>query len=95
MIHKDTNQSWSIKTSTDELLNFIIFTGCMYNLIDDKNFDKSNTPWPTNLLNLDFEDLNYGNLKSQWKLWFNDTLEEKCNNVNTDKYICLLKKSIM
>lgn len=85
MIHKNTNQSWSIKTSTDELLNFIMFTGCMSNLIDDKNFDESNTPWPTNLSNLDFEDLNYGNLKSQWKLWFNDTLEEKCNNVNTDK----------
>ena len=85
MIYKNTNQSWSIKTSTDELLNFIMFTGCMYNLIDNKNFDKSNTPWPTNLLNLDFENLNYGNLKSQWKLWFNDTLEEKCNNVNSDK----------
>ncbi len=63
MIDKNTNQSWSIKTSTDELLNFIIFTGCMYNLIDNKNFDESNTPWPTNLLNLDFEDLNYNNLK--------------------------------
>ena len=88
MIDKNTNQSWSIKTSTDELLNFIIFTGCMYNLIDNKNFDESNTPWPTNLLNLDFEDLNYDNLKSQWKLWFNDTLEEKCNNINTDK-ICM------
>lgn len=85
MIYKNTNQSWSIKTSTDELLNFIMFTGCMYNLIDNKNFDESNTPWPTNLLNLDFENLNYGNLKSQWKLWFNDTLEEKCNNVNSDK----------
>ncbi len=60
----------------------------MYNLIDNKNFDESNTPWPTNLLKLDFEDLNYDNLKSQWKLWFNDTLEEKSKNINTDK-ICM------
>jgi len=53
MVNEEVNKSWAIRTSTDELLNFIIFTGCMYNLIDDKNFDDSNTPWPTNLLNTD------------------------------------------
>ena len=38
MINRDTNESWAIRTSTDDLLNFIIFTGCMYKLIDDENF---------------------------------------------------------
>ena len=47
MINEEANKSWAIRTYTDELLNFIIFTGCMYNLIDDENFDESNTPWPT------------------------------------------------
>ena len=51
MINEEANKSWAIRTYTDELLNFIIFTGCMYNLIDDENFDESNTPWPTKLSN--------------------------------------------
>jgi hypothetical protein len=93
MIYEDTNQSWVIRTSTDELLNFIIFTGCMYNLIDDKNFDESNTPWPTNVSNLNFEGLNYNKLKSQWKLWFNEILGEKCNNINPER-MCILVDEI-
>ena len=40
MINEEANKSWAIRTYTDELLNFIIFTGCMYNLIDDENFDE-------------------------------------------------------
>ncbi|CEN24264.1 hypothetical protein [Paraclostridium sordellii] len=85
MINKDTNESWAIRTSTNELLNFIIFTGCMYNLIDEKNFDESNIPWPTNISNLDFENLHIDKLKSQWKLWFNNVIEERCNNTSFDK----------
>ena len=38
MINEEANNSWAIRTYTDELLNFIIFTGCMYNLIDDENY---------------------------------------------------------
>ena len=38
MINEEANKSWAIRTYTDELLNFIIFTGCMYNLIDDENY---------------------------------------------------------
>lgn len=85
MINTDTNESWAIRTYTDDLLNFIIFTGCMYNLIDDENFDESNILWPTNLLNSDFENLNINKLKSQWKLWFNKAIEERCSNINFNK----------
>lgn len=85
MINRDTNESWAIRTSTDDLLNFIIFTGCMYNLIDDENFDESNTPWPTKLSNLDFDNLYISKLKLQWKQWFNNTIEEKYNDINPDK----------
>ncbi|CEO05568.1 Uncharacterised protein [[Clostridium] sordellii] len=92
MINKDTNESWAIRTSTDELLNFIIFTGCMYNLIDEKNFDESNIPWPTNISNLDFEDLYIDKLKSQWKLWFNNVIEERCNNTSFDKMSIVVKE---
>lgn len=92
MINKNTNESWAIRTSTDELLNFIIFTGCMYNLIDEKNFDESNIPWPTNISNLDFEDLYIDKLKSQWKLWFNNVIEERCNNTSFDKMSIVVKE---
>lgn len=90
MINGDTNESWTIKTCGDELLNFIIFTGCMYKLIDDENFDESNTIWPTNLLNLDFENLNTNKLKSQWKLWFNSVIEKRCSNINFNEMSTLV-----
>ena len=93
MINEEANKSWAIRTYTDELLNFIIFTGCMYNLIDDENFDESNTPWPTKLSNSDFENLHINKLKSQWKLWFNDVIEERCNNINLDK-MCVFVNEI-
>lgn len=90
MINGNTNESWTIKTCGDELLNFIIFTGCMYKLIDDENFDESNTIWPTNLLNLDFENLTTNNLKSQWKLWFNSVTEKRCSYINFNEMSTLV-----
>ena len=30
-------ESWSIVTSSDTSLNFAIYTGCLYGLIDDSN----------------------------------------------------------
>ena len=92
MISEDTNESWSIRTSKDELLNFIMFTGCMYNLIDNENFNESNTPWPTNLSNLVFDDLHIEKLKSQWKLWFNGVIEERCNNINHNRMSILVSE---
>ncbi len=92
MISEDTNESWSIRTSKDELLNFIIFTGCMYNLIDNENFNESNTPWPTNLSNLVFDDLHIEKLKSQWKLWFNGVIEKRCNNINHNRMSILVSE---
>ncbi|SCI68558.1 Uncharacterised protein [uncultured Clostridium sp.] len=90
MINNDTNKSWAIRTSTDELLNFIIFTGCMYNLIDDKYFNESNRPWPTSILNSDYKNLNNDKLKSQWKLWFNSVIDKKSNNINPNKMCTLI-----
>lgn len=85
MISVDTNESWSIRTATDDLLNFIIFTGCMYNLIDDEHFDEQNIPWPNNLLNLDFENSHINTLKAQWKSWFHNVIEERSSNIDSDK----------
>lgn len=92
MINNDTNKSWAIRTSTDELLNFIIFTGCMYNLIDDKHFNESNRPWPTSILNSDYKNLNNDKLKSQWKLWFNSVIDKKSNNINPNKMCTLINE---
>ena len=33
----DGTESWSIVTSSDISLNFTIFTGCIYGLIEDSN----------------------------------------------------------
>ena len=43
----DGTESWSIVTSSDISLNFAIFTGCIYGLIEDNNkIIKKNKLWP-------------------------------------------------
>ncbi|WP_243444942.1 hypothetical protein [Romboutsia maritimum] len=85
MMCKDNIDSWSIYFSSDDLLNFAIFTGSMYNFIDDKNFDEKNKPWPTNIVTQDFNNYDFNKLKLQWNSWFNDIIKHKYTNVNSDK----------
>ncbi|MGL5755854.1 MAG: hypothetical protein ACRCYC_11055 [Paraclostridium sp.] len=81
MISND--KSWVIKTYINELLNFIIFTGCMFNLIDDENFDEHNKPWPNNLFNSNIDSIDSDKLKSQWGLWLNEVIDERYNNIDS------------
>ncbi|MEG1009480.1 MAG: hypothetical protein RSF67_06700, partial [Clostridia bacterium] len=80
MISND--ESWVIRTYINELLNFIIFTGCMFNLIDDENFDEYNKPWPNNLFNSNLDSIDTDTLKSQWRLWLNEVIDERYNNID-------------
>ena len=81
MISND--ESWVIRTYINELLNFIIFTGCMFNLIDDENFDEYNKPWPNNLFNSNLDSIDIDTLKSQWRLWLNEVIDERYNNIDS------------
>ncbi|WP_158012797.1 hypothetical protein [Paraclostridium sordellii] len=80
MMSLDDIDSWSIIVVTDELLNFIIFMGCMYDLIGIENFDKENEQWPTDVREIS-PNHNIDNLRIQWKNWFSDILKMKSKKV--------------
>lgn len=39
-MYLENSESWSIITFNEDLLNFVVFPGCMYNLINDEVFDE-------------------------------------------------------
>ncbi len=92
-MYEDSNESWSIFTSKDDLLNFVIFTGCMYNLIEDKNFDEENERWPTNIIISNFDDLHFEELKLQWNEWFTNIIDEKISNTNLNGMCSLIEEN--
>lgn len=80
-------ESWIVKTYVDELLNFIIFTGCMFDLIDNENFDENNKPWPRNLYNSNnLKDKE--KLRLQWKSWFNEVINKRATKDNKLYKMC-------
>ncbi|MBO3443866.1 hypothetical protein [Clostridium sp. CCUG 7971] len=93
MMYEDGNESWLIITSKDDLLNFVIFTGCMYNLIDGKNFDEENKRWSTNILISNFYDLHFEKFKLQWNKWFNDIIDEKVNHTNLNEMCSFIEEN--
>ncbi|WP_010234593.1 hypothetical protein [Clostridium arbusti] len=44
-MYKKGTKSWRIVTASDLSLNFAIFTGCIYGLIDDINGISNNRLW--------------------------------------------------
>ncbi|WP_061997088.1 hypothetical protein [Clostridium sp. ATCC 25772] len=73
-------ESWKITVSSDLSLNFALFTGCLYGLIDDVKGIGNNRLWPykceinkrTELLSL---------LKQQWNEWFNSMINDRGEKV--------------
>lgn len=50
-MHKEGIESWRIVVSSDISLNFILFTGCLYGLIDVDNIKGRNRLWPSKHFN--------------------------------------------
>lgn len=55
----------------------------MFNLIDDEKFNEYNKPWQNSLFNSNIDSINSKTLKSQWRLWFNEVIAERSNNINS------------
>lgn len=83
-MYGENSESWSIITFNEELLNFVVFTGCMYNLIDDEVFDEENVRWPVNTFVANYKELDHSKLKIQWNNWFNDIVSNQAVNIGQD-----------
>lgn len=83
-MYLENSESWSIITFNEDLLNFAVFTGCMYNLIDDEVFDEDNVRWPANIVINNCKECDHSKLKTQWSNWFNDIVNNQAVNIGKD-----------
>lgn len=68
-MYKEGTISWSIIESSDLPLNFALFTGSSYGLIEDTDKKGESKLWPPKSMN-NQSDESLLLLKEQWKEWF-------------------------
>ena len=78
----DGTESWSIVTSSDISLNFAIFTGCIYGLIEDNNkIIRKNKLWPPKSWSNKLSETQLVLLKEQWSKWFDNIVNDRGEKV--------------
>lgn len=80
----DGSESWKIATSSDHSLNFAIFVGCIYGLIEDNN-EISNKLWPPKLWSNELTESSTVLLKEQWNKWFDNMAKDRGEKVISKK----------
>lgn len=79
-MYKKEIKSWKITVSSDLSLNFALFTGCLYGLIDDVEGIGNNKLWPPKCeTNKMTESLSL--LKQQWNEWFKSMINSRGKKV--------------
>jgi hypothetical protein len=79
-MYKEGIESWRIVVSSDTSLNFALFTGCLYGLIDVDNIKGENRLWPSKYFNNELlKQLPL--LKEQWNEWFNNMVKDRGEKV--------------
>ena len=80
-MYKKGIESWKITVSSDLSLNFAIFTGCIYGLIDDSGFNSENKLWPPKVWSAELSEPSIIILKEQWNQWFNNIIKGRGEKV--------------
>lgn len=79
-MNKERIESWRIVESSDLSLNFALFTGCLYGLIDNVDGISDNRLWPPKCeINKLTESLSL--LKEQWNEWFTSIINDRGKKV--------------
>lgn len=73
-MYKEGSESWRIVVSSDMTLNFALFTGCLYGLIEADNVKGEFILWPSKYFN-DKLPSQSPLLKEQWNEWFNNMVK--------------------
>lgn len=79
-MHKKGIISWSIIESSDLPLNFALFTGCSYGLIEDTDIKGERRLWPPKCMS-NQSDKSLLLLKKQWKEWFHGLIYDRGEKV--------------
>lgn len=87
-MYKEGTESWRLVTSGDMSLNFAIFTGCIYGLVDESTELRANKLWPTNCW-LDKSNEVAPLLKEQWSDWFNSMIKDRGEKIIQEQNVHL------
>jgi len=74
----NNTNSWSVSISSDDILNFIVYIGCIYGLIDNKEYNGKEILWPSMSLNTEAT-------SEQWKEWINEIVRLKVEKIKEGK----------
>lgn len=74
-----TNDSWCINTSSEDILNFIVYIGCVYGFIDNKKYIGKEILWPNKSLNIDVD-------SDKWESWFQEAVNLEVDRICTGKH---------
>jgi hypothetical protein len=89
-------ESWSLVTSSDTLLNFAIYTGCLYGLIEDDNkIIRKNKLWPPKSWCNQLTEAQLVLLKEQWNKWFEGIAKDRGEKVISKHESELYRKNDM
>lgn len=79
-MYKEGMVSWKVVESSDTSLNFALFTGCLYGLINEEHEICKNSLWPPKCeFNKSAELLSL--LKEQWQEWFDSMVRDRGRQV--------------
>ncbi len=73
------NNTWSISAASDDILNFIVYIGCVYGLIDNKKYNGKEILWPNKSL---YTDVN----SEKWESWLKEIINLEVERISTGKY---------
>lgn len=74
----NNTNSWSVSIASDDILNFIIYIGCIYGLIDNKRYSGKENLWPS-------KSLNTVATSERWEEWFNGIVRLKVERIKVGK----------
>ena len=78
----NNTDSWNVIISSDDILNFIVYIGCTYGLIDNKKYSGKESLWPPRSLDTE------ANIEQweQWEEWFKEIVRLKVERINAGKH---------
>jgi hypothetical protein len=76
-----SDNTWRISTASDDILNFIIYIGCVYGLIDREKYNGREPLWPDKSL--------YADIGSDtWESWFKEIVDLEVERIKSGKNPC-------
>ncbi|MHB8062065.1 MAG: hypothetical protein ACYDG2_05425 [Ruminiclostridium sp.] len=88
MIDSKSPDSWRIIISADDILNFIVYIGCIYGLIDKEKYKGKEILWPSKSLDTEAN-------SERWEEWFKEVVALKADKIKLRNQITSIYEEYM